>query len=382
MAVAHVRRIGDPPFRFASLLHSDSQGGVPALFAGRQVSFSFNARVAIRQIPSVLGLKPGDEVLIPAYNCGSEVDALIHAGLTVRLYPISARTDVDPSDIERLITPRTKAIYFIHYFGFLQPHAAALRALCDRHGLALIEDCALSLLSGSTPAEGRTGDVSVFCFYKFFPVLAGGALVLNSINRAEEVLFGRAPPTSFMLKQILRSTLGPALRATGLRKNRRSSLPAVGDGHMRPDMPAHYYFDSRFTGTRMIGLTKRALRSFDVAAAISARRVNYSRYLQRLADVPQVTPLFPDLGAGACPLNLPLLVRDRNGVASSLVARGVSAIPWWAGYHRKLDWSSGGDATSLKDHVVALPCHQFMDVADVDYAAEQLCDVIKRGPNS
>ena len=166
-------------------------GGVTPLFAGRRVNYSFNTRVAIRKAVDLLGLKPGDEVLAPAYNCGSELDPLRHAGLSIRLYPITAATGIDPNQLESMIGPRTRAIYMTHYFGFLQPETSTIRNLCDEHGLHLIEDCALSLLSGDAPAEGRAGDISVFCFYKFFPVLAGGALVINSDKITTGAAFAR-----------------------------------------------------------------------------------------------------------------------------------------------------------------------------------------------
>ncbi|NJM81621.1 MAG: DegT/DnrJ/EryC1/StrS aminotransferase family protein [Tabrizicola sp.] len=139
---------------FASLVKRDPSGGVAALFKGRRASHWFSTRVAIRRGCDVLGLKPGDEVLVPAYNCGSETDPLRHAGLTVSLYPVNRQTGVDPDEVARRITPRTRAIYLIHYFGFLHPATADIRRICDTHGLHMIEDCALSLLSGPPRHEG------------------------------------------------------------------------------------------------------------------------------------------------------------------------------------------------------------------------------------
>ena len=178
-----------PGLSLGSLIARDPAGGVLPLFAGRRVSYSFNTRIAIRRACDILGLKPGDEVLVPAYNCGSELDPLLEAGLVLRLYPVDRATQIDPDELARRITPRSRAIYLTHYFGFLHPNTAAIRKLCDDHGLWLIEDCALSLLSGASPAEGRAGDIALFCFYKLFPVLGGGALVLNSDKLTAKVTF-------------------------------------------------------------------------------------------------------------------------------------------------------------------------------------------------
>ena len=135
---------GDPPMKAARLFTRHRNGGVPRLFEGRDVRWSFNARVAIRAACDLLQLTPGDEVLAPAYNCGSELDPLIHAGLTVTLYPVGRDGVADPEQIAAQITSCTRAVYVTHYFGFLQPHLDDIRALCDARGLRLIEDCALT----------------------------------------------------------------------------------------------------------------------------------------------------------------------------------------------------------------------------------------------
>ena len=94
-----------PGLSLGSLISRDPQGGLPALFAGRRVSYSFNTRVAIRHACDLLRLNPGDEVLVPAYNCGSELDPLLDAGLTLRLYPVGRDARIDPAQIAALITP-------------------------------------------------------------------------------------------------------------------------------------------------------------------------------------------------------------------------------------------------------------------------------------
>ena len=83
---------GDLATASSLITRQDASGGVPALLSGRRVRYSFNTRVAIRKTVEILGLKPGDEVLAPAYNCGSELDPLRHAGLSIRLFPVPHST--------------------------------------------------------------------------------------------------------------------------------------------------------------------------------------------------------------------------------------------------------------------------------------------------
>lgn len=372
-------RCGDAEPALRNLVSRDSGGGVPALFAGRRASYSFNTRVAIRRAVDLLGLKPGDEILAPAYNCGSELDPLRAAGLTVRFFAVDRRSHIDPDEVARQITPATRGVYLTHFFGFLQPATAALRALCDDRGLVMIEDCALSLLSGSSPAEGRAGDIAVFCLSKLFPVLAGGVMVVNSDKVTGPTDFAAAPPLAQVAKPALRMALamlpgGPAAIGA-LRRLRRGTPPAAADvapepGH--PDMPGHYYFDPATTDARISRLAAWPIRAFDVDRTIHARRANYRAYLAELPSVPGAVPLFPDLPDAACPLNMPVLVENRDALARVLQAQGIAATPWWAGYHRGFNIDAFPDATFLKDHVLTLPLHQDLGPPEVNFIVDRL----------
>jgi len=347
-----------------------STKGVMALFAGRRMAMSFNARVAIRRAVGVLGLTPGDEVLAPAWNCGSELDPLLAAGLSVRLYAADGQGTVDPDALARQIGAHTRAVYLIHYFGFLQPHAAAIRALCDASGLRLIEDCALSLLSGGAAVAGGgagggaglAGDVSVFCFYKFFPVLGGGALIVNAHDLPDPAAFARPVPWRPVVRHLLRAGAGRVLGPRGLAAVqclRRSALAeaAAPTAEGLPDMPEHYYFNPQIREAGISPFTRRALAGVDVAAEIVARRAGYQRFLERLEGRPGVAPLFPRLTEGSVPLGMPVRVAAglRDAIARTLQAEGIAATPWWAGYHRGLDFAGQPEACGLKDGTVFLP---------------------------
>lgn len=369
---------GDPPMRFSNLFRSDPEGGYMSLFKGRRVFPSYNTRVAIRAACDLLELQPGDGVLAPAYNCGSEVDPLIHAGLSVRLFPVAQDLIADPARIEPLISPRTKALYVIHYFGVIQPALAELRELCDRHGLRMIEDCALSLLSGASPAEGRTGDVSVFCFYKFVPVLGGGALVINAPDLQSVNPFNRPAPRKVVVKTLVRTGLTAALGSTRAKgmvqalKGKPVAENAPLENDKLEDIPGHYYFDPALLNAGMSVFASRPLKSFSVSQAISARRSNWQRYRDLLEGSPGVHLLLPELAPETCPLNMPVMVADRDRVVQTLQSKGIGATPWWAGFNRNLDWSGQEEAMALKNKALSLPLHQYLGAAHLDYITAQL----------
>jgi len=358
-----------PRLRLADLLRPDADGGALALLTGQRAVTTYAARVAIRAGCDLLGLRPGDEVLVPAYNCGSEVDALLDAGLLVVMYPVGQDAVVRAQAVEAAVTPATRAVYLTHYFGLPQPEGDAIRALCDRLGLALMEDCALSLLSGT----GRLGDVAFHCFYKVFPVNAGGALVVNRADLALPVM-DRRPPALPALKFLGRALIAGILGARGigalkaarrwLRRGRAG--PAMTPDGAPQDMPGDYYFDRRLARTRMSWLAHRPLGGVNVARAVAARRRNFEVYQRLLAGNPEAAPLIAALPAGACPLNMPILVQERDRLARELAALGVAVVPWWAGYHRKLDYAPFAEARHLKDHVLALPLHQDLSVRQIE----------------
>ena len=378
MSAGSVPYCGDMKMSAGSFLKADPNGGIPALFEGRQVRYTFNTRVAIREACDLLGLKSGDEVLAPAYNCGSELDPLRHAGLTITLYPVDRTARIDLAGIEACISSKTRAVYLTHYFGFLQPDTAPLRALCDQHGLFLIEDCALSLLSGEAPAEGFSGDISVFCFYKFFPVLGGGALVINNENIKGKAAFGNRAPRMSVNKQRMRLGLdmliGPQ-RVSALKKIQRGKGATTADFSQvgPPDMPPHYYFDPRLRNTGIDLFASRPIRSFNVDKTISKRRENYLTYLDILSGIDGVTPLFPELSENTCPLSMPVLLKNRDRVAQALIGKGIAATPWWSGYNRHLVWGENcADAQYLKGSILSLPVHQHLGQTEIIYILAQL----------
>ena len=99
-----------------------------------------NGTVALMAIFAGLGLGPGDEVITVGHTFNATVSGILYAGATPVFVDIEPDTyDIDASLIEAAITPRTKAICPVHLFG-LPADMAAILAIADRHGLAIVED--------------------------------------------------------------------------------------------------------------------------------------------------------------------------------------------------------------------------------------------------
>jgi perosamine synthetase len=159
-----------------------------------------HATAALHLICLALDLRPGDEVIAPDVTWVASVAPIAYTGATPVLVDIDPVTwCIDPAAVEAAVTPRTRAVLGVDLYGSMCDWAA-LRAIADRHGLALIEDAAEAL--GSTYGGRQAGAhaaAAAFSFHgsKTVTTGEGGMLVSDDARLIERVKFlrdhGRAP---------------------------------------------------------------------------------------------------------------------------------------------------------------------------------------------
>ena len=147
-----------------------------------------NGTAAIDAAVDALGIGPGDEVILPAFTIISCIGQIVRAGATPVLVDSDPVTwNMDVSQIEAKITPRTKAIMVVHIYG-LPVDMDPVLDVARRHGLKVIEDAAE--MHGQT-YKGRPcggfGDISTFSFYpnKHVTTGEGGMIVTDDDALAE-----------------------------------------------------------------------------------------------------------------------------------------------------------------------------------------------------
>lgn len=126
--------------------------------------------------------QPGDEVICPAYTFYASVTPIFQTGAIPVLCDADLDGNIDPTKIESLITPQTKAILVTHMWG-IPCDMDAISSICKKHSLKLIEDC--SHAHGATykgKKVGSFGDVAVFSLQgqKIITGGEGGIVVTNS----------------------------------------------------------------------------------------------------------------------------------------------------------------------------------------------------------
>jgi perosamine synthetase len=112
------------------------------------------------------GVEPGDEVITSPYSFVASANCAIYEGATPVFADIDRRTlNLDPSAVEAAVTPRTKAVVAVDIYGY-PCELDELRAICDRHGIALVQD-ACEALGARYKGEpvGSHGPSATFAFY-------------------------------------------------------------------------------------------------------------------------------------------------------------------------------------------------------------------------
>lgn len=150
-----------------------------------------NGTDAIHLALRALGVGPGDEVITVSHTAVATVAAIDMAGAIPVLADVDALTrTIDPRAAEALLTPRTKAVIAVHLYGH-PADLGALIPLCEKHDLALIEDCAQAhAAEWNGRRVGSFGRVAAFSFYptKNLGAIGDAGMVITSDEAVAERL--------------------------------------------------------------------------------------------------------------------------------------------------------------------------------------------------
>lgn len=128
-----------------------------------------------------LGVKPGDEVITQGFTFVATFEAIIECGAIPVPAEIDETLNMDPADLERKITPRTKVVVPVHMLGS-PARMAQIKEIADRNGLKVLEDTAQALGAAvGSKITGSIGDCGTFSFdfYKTITTGEGGMIVTD-----------------------------------------------------------------------------------------------------------------------------------------------------------------------------------------------------------
>jgi perosamine synthetase len=263
-----------------------------------------NGTAALHAAIFALDIGPGDEVIVPAMTFAASANCVVYQGGTPRFADVDGTTLlIDVESVEQLVSPRTRAIVAVDYAG--QPcDYDGLKAIADRHGIALVADAAHSL--GASYRGRRVGTLADLSTFSFHPVKHLTTGEGGMITTDDDALAGRMR----------------AFRNHGI----------TSDHRQRTQTGAFFYemvalgYNYRLTDFQCaLGLSQLA----KVPRFLAARRAIASRYHRAFAglvgarpvhvrnDVEHAYHLFPIL------LDPDALSADRATVFAALVAEGI-----------------------------------------------------------
>jgi dTDP-4-amino-4,6-dideoxygalactose transaminase len=336
-----------------------------------------------------LGVKRGDEVLIPAYHGASVVEPAVWIGATPVFYRIHPSTQADFEDIDRRITARTRALIATHYFGFPQP-IAQLRSLCDQYRIALIEDCTHAFFGKQDGRPlGSFGDFAIANSATFFPVRDGG--VLASARRslaniriesggvaaaARALVDGVEHAVEYRRLPLLR----PVIRLPLALKTWLGDAAGRGEGRTGAEAAGNDpapAFDAARVNKRQSAMSRRIMRMVDAQRIAEGRRANYLRIDEVLANTAGGVPLFHDLPADVVPFAYPYLVEQPEQVLDPMRMAGIPVQRFGEPQRPESDEDFCAVSADLARRVLLFPCHQELKAQELEWMLTRIRDIMK-----
>lgn len=282
-----------------------------AAYCGRRHGIAVaNGTVALQLAVASLDLEPGDEVIVPTFTIMSCITAIMYAGAIPVLVDADPETwCLDVSQVEALITQRTRAVMPVHIYGH-PVDMAPLLELGERHGLAIIEDAAEAhgaeyrMPDGAWRRCGSFGELSAFSFYanKLVTTGEGGMVLTDDDGLAERLRL---------------------LRNLAFRSDRRFLHDELG-------------FNFRITNLQAalgVAQTER------IDEAVTRKREIARRYTDGLADLDLLKLPVEKTWARNVYWMYGLVLRGGTMDAAELAARltdaGVETRPFFIGMHRQ-----------------------------------------------
>jgi dTDP-4-amino-4,6-dideoxygalactose transaminase len=312
-----------------------------------------------------LGIGTGDEVIVTAQTHVATAHAVEFVG--ARPVFVDCRKsdgNIDPALIEPLITAKTKAISLVHFLG-IPCDMRAIMAIAEKHGLKVIEDCALAV---GTRVDGKHvglfGDAACFSFYPVKHITTGDGGMF--VSRHED-----------LAKRVAKARAFGVDRAFGER-----SIPGMYDV---PSLGINY----RLSDINSAIGRKQLER---IGTILERRQRNFQALKGALREIPDTAVL--DVAApGAlnsyyC-LSIVLeggLAGHRNAVVKRLNEAGVGTsvyyphpVPRLAYYREKYGYDAARypNAARVSDQSIALPVGPHLEIEDMAYIGEQLSAISK-----
>ena len=306
-----------------------------------------------------LGIGPGDEVITTPLTFIATATAILHAGATPVFVDVDPDTGcIDPALIETAITSRTRAIVPVHLYGTMcDMHA--IRALADRHALAIVEDaahCVEGRRGGLAP--GQAGDMACFSFYATKTITSGegGAVATNDPVLAERL---RRLRMHGMSEDAAERYAGSYRHWDMVELGWKANLSNIQAAILRPQIPRlDPRRDRREAIARAYDEVVDSVSGFDRPKIPTDARSSYHLYT---------------VWAPSGRRDQALEELERRGIGCAVNYRAVHQLTWFR-EHVEVR-SSLSHAEEIGDRTISIPMYDGLSDHEVERVCEALTDV-------
>ncbi|NCO04040.1 MAG: DegT/DnrJ/EryC1/StrS family aminotransferase [Alphaproteobacteria bacterium] len=323
-----------------------------------------NCTAALHLAMLLLNIGEGDEVILPSLTFVATANAVRYVGATPVFADVTSLEDltINPEDIERCITPNTKAIIVMHYGG----HACEMHkisALAQKHSLKIIEDaCHAPLAVYDDIAMGLWGDVGCFSFFsnKNLSTGEGGMIVMK-----DEALFDHA--------KLLRSH-GMTTLSYQRAQGHSSGYDVVGVGY-------NYRMDDIHAALGRVQLEK-------LPADIAARKNYCTQYYERLKMEDDLILPFAHIRGSSSYYIFPCWIdggsERRDGIRAYLKDHSIMTSMHYPPVHHFTVYKPFARDVPMTERaangLITLPLYGHMGSEAVDYVCDKLSEALRSCP--
>lgn len=338
-----------------------------ASYVGVKHAVAFcNGTAALHAACFAAGLGAGDEVITTPITFVASANAALYVGAKPVFADIDPKTyNLSPESVEKLITPRTKAIIGVDFTG--QPAEwQALREIADRYGLVLIDDAAHAL--GATYKGVKVGglaDLTMFSFHPVKPVTTaeGGVIVTNSEAYARKLRQFRSHGIVYHREEMTRDE-GPwyyEMHELGMNYRLTDIQAALGISQLKK---LDFFLERRRKWAKFYNQEFSKLEEVVTPYQLEGTNSGWHLYMLRL--------------------RLDRLTVSRRQVFEALRAENIGVhvhyIPvYWHPYYQRLGYQRGlcPEAEKWYEEALTLPLFAKMDESDVASVVEAVKKVLK-----
>lgn len=310
----------------------------------------------------VSGVGPGDEVICPSLTFAASANCIRYAGATPVFCDIVGpeHINIDPKEIEKKITDKTKAILVVHMAGF-PCKMDEIMAIAQKHNLKVLEDACHGPLSEYKGKKlGTIGDCAAFSFFsnKNISTGEGGMFISNNKEMADKARLLRSHGMTTMSYQ----------RAGG----HATAYDIVELGY-------NFRLDDIHAAIAIEQLKKLPA---DLEQRIAVRK----RYIELLSKVENVVVPFADNTEFTSNYIMPIVVtkgtvEDRDAIRNKIHEAGVQTSVHYPAIHRFSIYKDYGavlpQTEYVTDHEITLPMYAALSMEDVEY----ICETVDRAIN-